>query len=725
MSKLPDDLRSTVNRPLGLRARGDLQHVTISTADQTCFVLKDPLTLELFHLTREEMFLFDLLREPVSWGELKKDFESRFAPRTISLASLHQAVNQMAQQSMLRSIAAGQGEQLLQRDAQKQAAARWQKLFSVLSFRVASWDAEPIIEALSSKVRWIFSPLLAVVGMAILGYALWLLASYHAAMWSRLPTISELTSPRHVLLWLSTLAGLKVIHELAHALTCRHFGARCHEMGVMLLVLFPALYCDVSDIWRLPSKWQRMAVSAAGMIAEIVIAAAALIGWWVTEPGLMNTWLLGVAMIASVGTFAVNANPLLRYDGYYLLSDLWEIPNLGPRAHGYWSERLGNWLLAQSTPADPVLTERQLTRMAIYAIGSKLYALVLFVAIFAMLLAVARPLHLDNLVLILCGVTGVGMVAGPVRGAVSVVGNPSLRARLRPGRISFLSLAVLAVIATVLFFPVEHTVVAPAVFVPVESQPLYATERGELEFALPAGSEVHAGDVVARMIDPQVDFAIEQRAGELAVKKTHYEQLQTLRALDNRISLQLPTAKAEWEDAGAELAEYRAVADRLVLRAPADGTVLAPPDREPAEATDRLNTWSGSPLAARNQRCLIEPGTMLCTIGDPHRLTALVSVAERDIAEVQTGSAVKILLSSAPLTILTGQVTQIASRATEPAGENAAVDHERAHVVEVQLDAQDAHLLVGSRGMAKIVANRQTLAQMSLDYLKRRLRMPW
>ena len=102
----------------------------------------------------------------------------------------------------------------------------------------------------------------------------------------------------------------------------------------------PCLYCDVSDVWRIPSKWKRMAVSAAGMIVELVIAAVALILWWHTEPGLLHTWLLGLVIICSISTLAVNANPLLRYDGYYLLSDLLEIPNLSGRASGLWGERL-------------------------------------------------------------------------------------------------------------------------------------------------------------------------------------------------------------------------------------------------------------------------------------------------------------------------------------------------------------------------------------------------
>ena len=110
--------------------------------------------------------------------------------------------------------------------------------------------------------------------------------------------------------WLVTIAAVKCIHELAHALACKHFGARCHEMGLLLLGFIPTLYCDASDAWRLPSKWARIGVSSAGMIAELLLASAALVAWWNLEPGLLQTAMLSVVVTCTVGTLVVNANPL-------------------------------------------------------------------------------------------------------------------------------------------------------------------------------------------------------------------------------------------------------------------------------------------------------------------------------------------------------------------------------------------------------------------------------
>ena len=122
------------------------------------------------------------------------------------------------------------------------------------------------------------------------------------------------------------------MHEFGHGLSCKHFGGECHEIGVMLLVFTPCLYCNVSDSWMLPNKWHRAAIGAAGMYVELVLASIATFVWWFSQPGPFNYICLSVMFICSVSTVMFNANPLLRYDGYYILSDFLEIPNLRQKA---------------------------------------------------------------------------------------------------------------------------------------------------------------------------------------------------------------------------------------------------------------------------------------------------------------------------------------------------------------------------------------------------------
>jgi putative peptide zinc metalloprotease protein len=718
-------LQSTVERALAVRARGDIEQVAVPVAGRPSFMLKDPLTLEHFQLTPAEHFLWERLREPTTLAELKREFEARFAPRTITHAALQQGINQLFEQGLLVSTSPAQGKQLLERARHRGRLERWQSLLKVLSFRVASWDSGDFLDSLHLGVRRLFSRPLGFAATAVVMYALWLLVAHSSEVAAKLPDVNELWTPGYLVLWLVTIVGVKVLHELGHAVTCRHYGGRCHEMGVMLLALLPALYCDVSDVWRFPRKWQRMAVSAAGMIVEVVLAALALVGWWYTEPGLLNTWLLGVAVIGSVGTLAVNANPLLRYDGYYLLADWLEIPNMGSRAQGLLFERLRGWLLDEPRTEDPLLSRTQQRRLAIYAVASRLYSVVVILAIYAMLFALARPYHLENLVLTLAVFTPAGMALPTAVGVWRLVRNPANRARIKKPRLAVLGVSLAVVAAIVLFFPIGHTVEGEAVLVPAEARAVYATMAGELANAVAPGTTVRAGDVIAELHDPQMELAVVKHAGEFAVKQAHFQQLNTLRALESRLSMQLPTAQADLQDAKAQLAQYRRRAEDLVIRAPVDGVVIATPDEEQETAPDRLATWSGSPLDVRNRGCWLEPSTVICTVGDPTKLTAFVTIDERDVAEIQPGESVKILLDSAPVRILGGTVKQVGSRAMEPSQDGPRIAAARRHVVEVELDAMEAEMLVGTGGTAKIEADRATLVGLAVDFVKRRLRMPW
>jgi len=718
--------RSAVDRPLVLRGRADVQAVPVQFSGQTGYVLKDPLTLELFHLTAEEFFLFDQLKQARSLKDLQEAFQERFSPRRITPQQLQQGVNRLHSQGLLFSEAVGQGSELRKRDERRRQSERWQSLLKVLSFRVGSIDATRVVDGLHRKLRSVYSlPMLAVT-LAVFAYAFFLLVGQGREVIDRLPSLVELAQPRYWLLWLTTIVVVKVIHELAHAVTCKHFGGRCHEIGVLMLAMIPCLYCDVTDVWRLPSKWQRIAVSAAGMIVELVIAAVALIAWWHTQPGLLHVWCLSVVIVCSIGTLLVNANPLLRYDGYYILSDLIEVPNLANRAQGLLPTALRRWLLAEPRTEDPMLSTRQQQGLWMYAVSARVYLTLVLLGIFVVLLSWAGPYRLENLVTTLGVVTLAGMLFPPLAGVWRMVRNPSQRFRLKRLPLAGLALTVLAILAAFFFWPITRSVRGPAVFVPAEGQPVYATMAGELQFALPAGAQVQAGEVLARLIDPQSELAVARQQGEYEVRHVRYEQLGTMRAYNNRSSQELPTARAAVSDAAAQLAQLQTKAEELTICAPSAGVIVAPPVVPNDEQDEsRLPVWSGSPLEPRNIGCWVESGTLLCLVAEPERLDALVAIDQADVSKVRAGQTVRILLESSPVRVLTGEVVQVARRSATRAAVDPAVDAGKYHLVQVRLNSAEALLLVGSRGTAKIEARQSTLSSIVASQLREMLRLPW
>ncbi len=136
-----------------------------------------------------------------------------------------------------------------------------------------------------------------------------------------------------VLLYLG-LIFIKTVHEFGHAIFCRKYGGEVHVMGVMLMIFTPMPYVDATSSWSFRERYKRVLVGAAGMIVELFVAALATFVWAKTAPGTLHSLAYNMMFVASVSTLIFNINPLLRFDGYYILSDLIEIPNLNQRATG-------------------------------------------------------------------------------------------------------------------------------------------------------------------------------------------------------------------------------------------------------------------------------------------------------------------------------------------------------------------------------------------------------
>ena len=201
----------------------------------------------------------------------------------------------------------------------------------------------------------------------------------------RVPLEAARVSPvlqLHNAFLLAIMLGVtKVLHEFGHGLSCKHFGGECHEMGVMLLVLTPCLYCNVSDSWMLPSKWQRAVIGAAGMYVEAGPGLDLHVPLVVHRAGPVQQLCLNVMFVCSVSTVIFNANPLLRYDGYYILADLMEIPNLRQKATTILSRKMGEWCLGLEPPEDPFLPQRNQVFFALYSVAAAVYRWVVVLSI--------------------------------------------------------------------------------------------------------------------------------------------------------------------------------------------------------------------------------------------------------------------------------------------------------------------------------------------------------
>ena len=164
--------------------------------------------------------------------------------------------------------------------------------------------------------------------------------------------------PENLLVMWLVFPVLKLAHEFGHAFAVKTRGGEVHEMGVMIMVLTPVPYVDASSAWAFRSKWQRIRVGAAGMMVELFIASLALFLWLSAEPGVFRGVLYNVILIAGISTVLFNANPLLRFDGYYILMDWLEIPNLRQRSTQYWAYLAERYLFGRREAEPPARDAR-------------------------------------------------------------------------------------------------------------------------------------------------------------------------------------------------------------------------------------------------------------------------------------------------------------------------------------------------------------------------------
>ncbi len=280
MLTLADSLVSSSARPLAIRMRPDLVVTKQRYQGRPFWIIKDPVGLNYFRFQEEEFSLLNWLDGETSLDELRERFEREFAPQKITLEELGRLIGMLHQSGLVIAGVAGQGKQLLKRRWERKKKELMATFSNVLAIRFKGIDPERLLNWLYPKVGWFFSTTAAVICLTMLFSALTLVLVQFDTFKAKLPSFHEFFGASNWI-WLAVaMAVTKVMHEFGHGLSCKHFGGECHELGVMMLVLTPCLYCNVSDSWMLPSKWHRAFIGAAGMYVEICIASIATFIWW-------------------------------------------------------------------------------------------------------------------------------------------------------------------------------------------------------------------------------------------------------------------------------------------------------------------------------------------------------------------------------------------------------------------------------------------------------------
>tara|TARA_R110000850_G_scaffold77904_23_gene168797 strand:- start:4730 stop:6568 length:1839 start_codon:yes stop_codon:yes gene_type:complete len=529
-----------------------------------------------------------------------------------------------------------------------------------LAIRFRGIDPHRLLNWLQPRTAVCFTPLFLLAALTLMGSAVTLVCTHLDAVINQLPDFATFFEARNLVLLACSLALVKIVHELGHALACKQLGGECREMGVMLLAFIPCLYVNVSDAWTMREKWHRIIVSSAGIFVELVISAVCVFLWWFSYPGLFHSLCLNIVVVCSVNTLLLNGNPLLRYDGYYILLDLLEIPNLRQRAQTIVSNRLHHWFFGHK--AETLLKEpRRLRRFLFaYGIASAIYRWFIVFAILTVCYYVLEPYGLEIIAQVMGAFVLLGMLIVPVKSAAVEIQTYSKAGQIQWRRFTIRTAGVLLFFAGLLLIPLPHRITAPALIELRNAKHVYVTAPGFLRSITTPQTSIAQGAVIAELSNEKIKQDLLKLTGQISEQEIRIATLERRQLDDPEAAQELPTAREQLLDLKDQLKQRQTDQRRLILKAPIAGTLIPAPRKtgNPAEAD--LSDWTGSPFDADNRNCFLDRGTWLCSLGNPDQLQARLIVDQEHVEFVEHGQSVRILLDEYPGEVLTGTIQEIA-----------------------------------------------------------------
>ncbi|MEM9418495.1 MAG: hypothetical protein AAGA25_05485 [Planctomycetota bacterium] len=373
-------------------------------------------------------------------------------------------------------------------------------VMNVLFARVPLFDPDRLLDRWSPLVGWLFGPVGIVLWLALVAYGGFSIAGQADEL---IEKGSDILNPANLPLLYISFGVLKLIHELGHGFSVKYFGKKeqvsseVHTIGLMLMVLTPVPYVDASSAWAFRSKWRRAFVGAAGMYVEIACAAIAAIVWANTGANTptIHAIAYNVMFIASVSTLLFNANPLIRFDGYYILSDLAELPNLYQRSKDYLYYLVKKHVYAVQNPKNSSHSTGEAVWFVVFGLASAAYRVFLG---FTIVLFVAGQLFFIGMVMAFLAVVTFLLV--PWGKWIKYLASSPELTRTR-GRAIYASLATVLLIAVLVGgVPVPDRGRASALVEPSTMERVYAGADGFIQNAMPTGQTVLVGNEEAEVL---------------------------------------------------------------------------------------------------------------------------------------------------------------------------------------------------------------------------------
>ncbi len=487
------------------------------------------------------------------------------------------------------------------------------------------------------------------------GLALWLALVLPAAMAALVyrtdlgENLADRVLAGHNLLLLGLLFPLiKVLHELGHGIAVRMGGGEVHDMGLMLLVFMPVPYVDASSATTFRSKYERALVGAAGMMVELALAALAMGLWLLVEPGIVRSLAFNVMLVAGVSTLVFNGNPLLRYDGYFILADLTETPNLAARATRCWGYLAERWLFGVADAEPPAATRAERLWLLAYSAASFGYRMLVSVAI---VLFIAGEFFFIGVVLALWA--GVAMLLLPIFRSLSQLGrNPRLSAvRGRAIGVSAVLIALLLIVVVAVPVPLR-TQTEGVLWLPEQSLVRAGGNGFQSRFLVAPGAMVRHGEPLAEAVSPLLTAQREVAQARVAELQASVDA----QFVGNRAEAEITRQQLVREEAALVSLDERLAA--LIVTSPSEGRFIVPR----ADDQDGRFHKKGELLGY-----VVDPLHPRVRVVIPQGEVDLVSGATREV-QLRRASMLEEVITGKVLRLLPGGSADLPSRALATGG---------------------------------------------------------
>lgn len=481
------------------------------------YVLHDPYTNQYFRFPMEVYEFIARLSTRKTVGEVWDELMAHMPESAPTQGEIINLLAQLYQANLIHSDLSPDSVRLFERYKKRESRKIRMQLLNLLFARIPLYDPDALLKSIRPLLRFLFSP----VGLFV--WAVMLAVGVKSVLDNFdlvLQQSQGILAPSNIILLYAATVLVKLIHEFGHAAAVRRFGGEVHTMGIMLLMLAPLPYMDATAAWAFRNKWKRILVGASGMLFELFVAAVAIFIWAHTGEGVLHSLMYNMAFTASVSSLIFNINPLLKYDGYYMLSDLVDTPNLQQQGQKETTYTIEKYLFGRKDCSAVSASKKESILLVLYSIISTVYrffifgGLILFISTKVVLLAVLMGISLTMM-----------WIAFPLaKGLKYLFTDPGI-SRVRGRAIQVCSAAIGGIVLFLAIVPFPLRFKAPGVL-RAEAFQIVANQTAGVVKSVYArsGDRVSRGDLLYVMDNAELVLNRKEAAGAINEVESNYRR---------------------------------------------------------------------------------------------------------------------------------------------------------------------------------------------------------